>query len=60
VTGGFVDRLIIFQAPVFLGAGALNAFGSTTPPSEASGRWVVVERKPFGDDLMTVYRPSAG
>jgi diaminohydroxyphosphoribosylaminopyrimidine deaminase/5-amino-6-(5-phosphoribosylamino)uracil reductase len=59
LTSGYVDRLIIFQAPVLLGAGALAAFGSTTPP-EASSRWLVVDRKEFGEDLMTVYRPAAG
>lgn len=52
-----VDRLIIFQAPVLLGAGALAAFGSVDPVAEGAGRWRVVERRRFGDDLMTVYRP---
>lgn len=52
-----VDRLIIFQAPVLLGAGALAAFGSVDPTAEGAGRWRVVERRRFGDDLMTVYRP---
>jgi diaminohydroxyphosphoribosylaminopyrimidine deaminase/5-amino-6-(5-phosphoribosylamino)uracil reductase len=51
-----VDRLIIFQAPVILGAGALNAFG-TAPPSlvRDAARHRVVERRAFADDLMTVY-----
>lgn len=53
----FVDRLIIFQAPVLLGAGALPAFGSVDPISDGAGRWRVVQRRAFGDDLMTVYRP---
>ena len=52
-----VDRLIIFRAPVLLGAGALAAFGSVNPIAEGAGRWLVVERRRFGDDLMTVYRP---
>lgn len=51
-----VDRLIIFQAPVILGAGALAAFGHA--PSTSIGeadRWRVVERRRLGEDLMTVY-----
>jgi diaminohydroxyphosphoribosylaminopyrimidine deaminase/5-amino-6-(5-phosphoribosylamino)uracil reductase len=51
-----VDRLIIFQAPVVLGAGSLPAFGGvpvSTPPS--ARRLDVIERASFGDDLMTVY-----
>jgi diaminohydroxyphosphoribosylaminopyrimidine deaminase/5-amino-6-(5-phosphoribosylamino)uracil reductase len=53
---GLVDRLIIFQAPLMLGAGAVGAF-SRVPPSAASqvGRLRVVERRTFGDDAMTVY-----
>jgi diaminohydroxyphosphoribosylaminopyrimidine deaminase/5-amino-6-(5-phosphoribosylamino)uracil reductase len=51
-----VDRLIIFQAPVILGAGALSAFGNA-PPSlvRDAARYRVVERRAFADDLMTVY-----
>jgi diaminohydroxyphosphoribosylaminopyrimidine deaminase/5-amino-6-(5-phosphoribosylamino)uracil reductase len=59
LTSGLVDRLVIFQAPVLLGAGALAGFGTAVPPDEESGRWKVVERKHFGDDLMTIYRPAA-
>ncbi len=59
LTSGFVDRLVIFQTPVRLGAGALPGFGTAVPPDEESGRWKVVERKHFGEDLMTVYRPAA-
>lgn len=53
-----VDRLVIFQAPVLLGAGALGAF-SAVPPATTSAlhRWRVVERKAFDDDLMTVLAP---
>lgn len=46
-----VDRLIIFQVPVLLGLGALTAFGES-PPIE---RLRVVDRRAFGDDLMTEY-----
>ncbi|MHB1225031.1 MAG: bifunctional diaminohydroxyphosphoribosylaminopyrimidine deaminase/5-amino-6-(5-phosphoribosylamino)uracil reductase RibD [Gemmatimonadaceae bacterium] len=51
-----VDRLVIFQAPVILGAGAVGAFTSA-PAASASGarRLRVVARRRFGDDLMTEY-----
>ncbi len=51
-----VDRLIIFQAPVILGAGALPAFGAApATTAEAAARLRVVRRRSFGDDLMTEY-----
>jgi diaminohydroxyphosphoribosylaminopyrimidine deaminase / 5-amino-6-(5-phosphoribosylamino)uracil reductase len=55
-----VDRLVIFQAPVLLGAGALGAF-SAVPAAAADllPRWRVVERRELGDDLMTVLAPPA-
>jgi diaminohydroxyphosphoribosylaminopyrimidine deaminase/5-amino-6-(5-phosphoribosylamino)uracil reductase len=51
-----VDRLIIFQAPVILGAGSLPGFESA-PPLAASGarRYPIVRRTELDDDLMTVY-----
>ena len=51
-----VDRLVIFQAPVILGAGALRPF-DRVPATDltAASALRVVERRPFGDDLMTVY-----
>lgn len=56
---GLVDRLVIFQAPVLLGAGALPAFGSV--PSATAGdaaRWRIVQRRMYGQDLMTIYAPQ--
>jgi diaminohydroxyphosphoribosylaminopyrimidine deaminase/5-amino-6-(5-phosphoribosylamino)uracil reductase len=56
---GLVDRLVIFQAPVILGAGALSAFAAF--PAQRAGqapRFRVVERKALGADLMTVYAVS--
>lgn len=54
-----VDRLITFQAPVILGAGALPAF--TALPSKAAGtapRMRVIARREIGADLMTIYAVS--
>jgi len=48
---GLADRLIIFQVPVLLGAGALPAFG-TAPGIE---RLRLVDRQAFDEDLMSVY-----
>jgi diaminohydroxyphosphoribosylaminopyrimidine deaminase/5-amino-6-(5-phosphoribosylamino)uracil reductase len=56
--GGFVDRLIIFRAPVLLGAGALTP-GTAVPPAEGSERWQVLERRTVGEDQMTTYRPTS-
>jgi diaminohydroxyphosphoribosylaminopyrimidine deaminase/5-amino-6-(5-phosphoribosylamino)uracil reductase len=54
-----VDRLIIFQAPVVLGAGALPAFGDAPAATAAAAkRLPVVDRRSFGDDTMTVYALS--
>lgn len=51
-----VDRLVVFTAPVVLGAGALNAFHlAPAQRAEQADRLRIVDRQPFGDDLMTVY-----
>ena len=54
--GNLVDRLIIFQAPVLLGAGSLPGF-ENAPSMAASGarRFPIVRRVELDDDLMTVY-----
>jgi diaminohydroxyphosphoribosylaminopyrimidine deaminase/5-amino-6-(5-phosphoribosylamino)uracil reductase len=55
-----VDRMIIFQAPIVLGAGAQSAFARV--PAHAlpeAPRWRVVGRRAIGQDLMTVYAPGA-
>ncbi len=56
---GLVDHLIIFQAPVILGAGALSAFAAL-PSRQASSapRLHVLERISLGADLMTIYAVS--
>ncbi len=51
-----VDRLIIFQSPIELGSGGLDAFADAPPGfAESLGRHQVVERRLIGDDTMTVY-----
>jgi diaminohydroxyphosphoribosylaminopyrimidine deaminase / 5-amino-6-(5-phosphoribosylamino)uracil reductase len=51
-----VDRLIIFQAPLVLGAGAELAFAFAPAVTLSDARrWPVLARQAFGDDLMTVY-----
>ena len=53
-----VDRLVIFRAPVILGAGALPAFaGVPAPQPGAAERWRVLSASRLGDDEMTVYAP---
>lgn len=57
---GLADRLVVFTAPVVLGAGALNAFLlAPAQRAEAAPRLRVVRRQEFGDDLMTVYALDA-
>jgi diaminohydroxyphosphoribosylaminopyrimidine deaminase / 5-amino-6-(5-phosphoribosylamino)uracil reductase len=53
-----VDRLIIFRAPLVLGSGALNGFGSV-PPTRAGDapRWRLLRTQRFEDDEMSVYAP---
>ena len=58
VQEALVDRLVIFRAPLVLGAGSLNAFGSV-PPTRAGDapRWRLLRTQRFGDDEMSVYAP---
>lgn len=54
-----VDRLIIIQAPVVLGAEALPAFTGLSPHTVADGvRWRAIARRALGDDVMTTYAVS--
>ena len=56
-----VDRLVVMQAPVILGAGSLNAFLlATSQRAEEATRLRVVRRESLGDDLMSVYAFDAG
>jgi diaminohydroxyphosphoribosylaminopyrimidine deaminase/5-amino-6-(5-phosphoribosylamino)uracil reductase len=55
---GLVDRLYLFQAPVFLGPGALRPFDALeSPPIAAAPRWRRVATEAFGaDTLVTLAR----
>lgn len=54
-----VDRLIMIQAPVVLGSGALPAFAGLPPHTVAEGvRWRAIARRALGEDLMTTYAVS--
>ena len=56
IADGVVDRMIIFQAPIVLGAGALGAFSAVPGFSlENARRLRVVHHELLGDDQMTVY-----
>lgn len=51
-----VDRLVIFRAPVVLGAGSVRAFeGAPDVRAEAARRLPVVRARWYGTDRMTVY-----
>lgn len=56
---GFVDRLVIFHAPIILGAGSLNAFaGIAAQTSSDAPRFKVISSARLGNDIMTVYSPE--
>jgi len=53
---GFVDRLVIFQAPIVLGNGSLNAFSGVAHQAiEEAPRFHAISSAKIGDDIMTVY-----
>jgi diaminohydroxyphosphoribosylaminopyrimidine deaminase / 5-amino-6-(5-phosphoribosylamino)uracil reductase len=54
-----VDRLIIFQAPIVLGAGSLGAFSGIAPHDLAHApHFHALRTQRFGDDVMTIYAPT--
>jgi diaminohydroxyphosphoribosylaminopyrimidine deaminase/5-amino-6-(5-phosphoribosylamino)uracil reductase len=51
-----VDRLVIFQAPVVLGAGALGAFSALDAAAAAElGSLSLVAAERYGDDAVSTY-----
>src|SRR5688572_25372270 len=53
---GLIDRLVIFRAPIVLGSGALNAFaGVAAQDVEGAPRFQLLETRPVGDDVMSIY-----
>jgi diaminohydroxyphosphoribosylaminopyrimidine deaminase/5-amino-6-(5-phosphoribosylamino)uracil reductase len=56
---GSVDRIVMFQTHVELGAECLKAFAFAPPDLAAPGpKWKIVRQEELGGDIMTVYAPS--
>ncbi len=62
VQEAYVDRLVIFRAPLILGGGSLNAFGGVSAARlDEVSRWRIVRSVRLGSDEMTIYAsPDAG
>lgn len=53
---GFVDRLVIFRAPIILGGGSLGAFsGIASQEVQRAPRFTLIRTQALGDDVMSVY-----
>ena len=56
IGGGFVDRLVMFQAPVILGNGSLNAFSGIAAQTPGNApRFRAISSGKLVNDVMTVY-----
>jgi diaminohydroxyphosphoribosylaminopyrimidine deaminase/5-amino-6-(5-phosphoribosylamino)uracil reductase len=61
LAGEYVDRLVIFRAPIVLGVGALGAFsGIASQEIEHAPRFRLLEVRAFGQDVMSVYAMRKG
>lgn len=61
LAGGFTDRLVIFQAPLILGQGAVGAFSGIAAQSvEQAPRFRVVRSQQIVNDIMTIYAVDRG
>jgi len=58
--GNLVDRLVIFQSPITLGASAPGAFDGLPGFREKLPSVPMVRRAEFGEDVMTVYALREG
>ena len=58
VDAGVVDRLVIFEAPVELGSGALPALGTPAKLEEVIRRSRQMSAERIGDDRMLVFAPE--
>lgn len=56
LTADLVDRLLIYRAPILIGAGkpGLADIGLASL-AQAHARWVLSDRRPLGSDLLEVY-----
>ncbi len=55
---GLVDRLVIFQAPLFLGGSALPAYGAVpSRPLAEARRWRLCAADRLDDDVVMTYAP---
>lgn len=54
--GDLVDRLLLYRAPILLGAGrpALDAIGLEAL-GDAHGRWRLLDARQFGADRLEIY-----
>ena len=53
---GFVDRLVIFRAPIILGGGSLGAFSAIASQEiQRAPRFTLIKSQALGDDVMSIY-----
>ena len=59
LAGDYVDRLVIFRAPVILGSGALGAFSAIASQEiDHAPRFKLLETRALDDDVMSAYAVS--
>ncbi len=59
VRAGLVDRMVLFHAPILLGAEGVSMVGGLdVPRPDAAPRWIAVEDRSVGEDRMLVLEPA--